>query len=139
MPDDDDSPPDTPGRVVAAFLAALEARNLPRAAQLLAPGARMTFPGDRQFRTLESLVDWSKTRYLGVRKAIERIEELPVDGEGLTTVYCRGTLAGEWPDGRPFAGIRFIDRFEIDDAGRIVDQQVWNDLGESRRGAGDSG
>ena len=52
---------------------------------------------------------------------------------GITVVYCRGTLAGEWPDGRAFAGVRFIDRFEIDDAGRIVDQQVWNDLGEARR------
>jgi len=32
-------------------------------------------------------------------------------------------------DGRPFEGIRFIDRFEIQD-GLIVKQDVWNDMGE---------
>lgn len=127
------TPPETPRRVVETFLAALEARDLPRAAAFLAPEARMVFPGGSEFRTLDALVEWSKTRYRGVRKTIERIEELPVDRHGVTTIYCRGTLAGDWPDGRPFAGIRFVDRFEIDDAGRIVDQQVWNDLGEARR------
>jgi limonene-1,2-epoxide hydrolase len=130
----------TPREVVEAFLAALEARDLPAAARHLAPGgAAMTFPGGQSFADLESLVAWSKDRYRAVRKTYERIEELAVDARGITVVYCRGTLAGEWPDGRAFAGIRFIDRFEIDDAGRIVDQQVWNDLGESLRGAGSPG
>jgi limonene-1,2-epoxide hydrolase len=126
----------TPREVVEAFLAALESRDLPAAARHLAPGAAMTFPGGQSFADLESLVAWSKDRYRAVRKTYERVEELAVDGRGITVVYCRGTLAGEWPDGRAFAGIRFIDRFEIDDAGRIVDQQVWNDLGEQARGGG---
>ena len=127
------TPPETSQRVVEAFLAALEARDLPRAATFLAPEVRMVVPGGSEFRTLQALVEWSKTRYRSVRKTIERIEELPVDRHGVTTVYCRGTLAGDWPDGRSFARIRFVDRFEIDDTGRIVDQQVWNDLGEARR------
>ena len=123
----------TPREVVDAFLAALEARDLQAAARHLAPGATMTFPGGQSFADLQSLVAWSKDRYRTVRKTYERVEELAVDARGITVAYCRGTLAGEWPDGRAFAGIRFIDRFEIDDAGRIVDQQVWNDLGEARR------
>jgi len=47
-------------------------------------------------------------------------------------VYCFGTLYGEWPDGRPFEGIRFIDRF-VARAGKLADQKVWNDLGEQLR------
>jgi limonene-1,2-epoxide hydrolase len=131
-----DAAPDsaaTPREVVAAFLTALEARDLPAAARRLAPGATMTFPGGQSFVDLASLVAWSKGRYRAVRKTYERSEELPVDARGITVVYCRGTLSGEWLDGAAFAGIRFIDRFEVDDAGRIVDQQVWNDLGEARR------
>ena len=44
-----------------------------------------------------------------------------------TVVYNYGGLRGEWADGTPFEGIRYIDRFLIRD-GRIVDQKVWNDL-----------
>jgi limonene-1,2-epoxide hydrolase len=127
-----DMRPVTPRQVVEVFLAALEARDLSAAASHLATGATMVFPGGMAFSDLQALVSWSKGRYRFVRKTCERIEELPVDARGITVVYCRGTLSGKWPQGAAFSGIRFIDRFEIDDAGRIVDQQVWNDLGELR-------
>jgi hypothetical protein len=122
----------TAGQIVEAFLRALETRD-PRGAAYLAPGAKIVFPGGHEFQSLETLAAWAFTRYRAVRKTLERIDELPDRGDGVTTVYVYGTLAGEWLDGRPFAGIRFIDRFEIDGAGRIVDQKVWNDLGEARR------
>ena len=35
----------------------------------------------------------------------------------------------EWLDGKPYAGIRFIDRFTVRND-KLVDQQVWNDLAE---------
>nr|MBZ5087801.1 nuclear transport factor 2 family protein [Salmonella enterica subsp. enterica serovar Typhimurium] len=44
-------------------------------------------------------------------------------------IYSNGTLYGEWPDGRPFAGNRFIDRFEVRD-GKITRMDVWNDSAE---------
>ncbi|MCU0760979.1 MAG: nuclear transport factor 2 family protein [Steroidobacteraceae bacterium] len=133
MPDDSpDVAAATPGRIVEAFLRALERRD-PEAAAFLAPSARIVFPGGREFRSLAPLADWASTRYRSVRKLLERVEELPVHSDGVTVVYVYGTLAGEWPDGRPFEGIRFIDRFEVDDDGKIVDQKVWNDLGEARR------
>jgi hypothetical protein len=44
-------------------------------------------------------------------------------------VYCFGTLYGELLDGTPYSGIRFIDRFTVKD-GKLVDQNVWNDMGE---------
>jgi hypothetical protein len=119
------STPSDPASVVQAYLAAMEARDLPAARTHLAPGFRMTFPGGVTMTTLEDLVAWSAPRYRFVKKTYERFDALP----GL--VYCFGTLHGEWPDGTPFAGIRFIDRFEL--AGdRIARQDVWNDMGEMR-------
>jgi phenylpyruvate tautomerase PptA (4-oxalocrotonate tautomerase family) len=118
-----------PEAVVRAFLAALEARDLPAARALMAEGAPMTFPGGAVFETLEALVNWARPRYRFVKKRIDRIESLPADGGAV--VWCFGTLNGEWPDGAPFEGIRFVDRFEIA-AGLIRRQDVWNDMGEMR-------
>ena len=52
-----------------------------------------------------------------------------VPGEGVTTVYSLGTLYGEWPDGTPFEGNRYVDRFTVRD-GLIVTMEVWNDSAE---------
>lgn len=119
-----------PDGVVRRFLAAMESRDLDTARGLLAPGFAMTFPGGARLATLEELIAWATPRYRFVRKTYERFDSLP--GPDGATVYCFGTLSGEWPDGRAFAGIRFIDRFEIVD-GRIARQQVWNDIAETQR------
>jgi multidrug efflux pump subunit AcrB len=37
----------------------------------------------------------------------------------------------QMPDGTPFEGIRFVDRFAMTPDGRIAEQDVWNDLGEA--------
>jgi hypothetical protein len=110
---------------VRAFLDAMEARDLDRARGFLGAGFTMTFPGGVRMQSLEELVAWSRPRYRFVRKTYERFDAC---GE---TVYCFGTLSGEWLDGRAFAGIRFIDRFELS-GGRLVRQDVWNDMGETR-------
>ena len=122
----------TPREVVDAFLAALEARDLPTAARYLAPGVAMTFPGGQAFADLESLVAWSKDRY----RAVARTTSGSRNWRSMRVASRSSTAAARWRGSGPcpcFAGVRFIDRFEIDDAGRIVDQQVWNDLGEARR------
>jgi hypothetical protein len=89
----------------------------------------MQFPGSPTMTELEELLAWSRDRYQGVSKTYERFDESW--GDGYTTVYCFGTLQGQWPDGSAFAGVRFIDRFEIE-AGLIRRQNVWNDLAEVR-------
>lgn len=122
-----------PERLVRAFLAHLEARELDAARALTGPGFTMTFPGGAVFADFADLLAWAAPRYRFVRKTIERMEVSVGGGGGAAVVWCFGTLAGEWPDGAPFAGIRFADRLEIA-AGRIVDQKVWNDLGEARAG-----
>ena len=75
--------------------------------------------------TLEQLIAWAAPRYRFVRKTYDGF-----DGFG-DVVYCHGTLAGEWPDGTAFAGIRFVDRFELCD-GKLIKQDVWNDIAEVR-------
>ena len=61
-----------------------------------------------------------------------RAEVQRIFGKNPEAVYCFGTLQGERLDGTPYSGIRFIDRFTVRE-GRLVDQQVWNDMGEVLR------
>ena len=120
----------TPEQLVTEFLHALETRDLGRAESLLASGAILTFPGSQaQFTTLAAMASWASTRYRSVRKTIAGFDR--VDSGSAVVLYCRGVLAGEWLNGTTFRDIRFIDRFEIVD-GRIVRQDVWNDLAELR-------
>lgn len=118
-------PPPAPEQTVRDFLAAMERRDLAAAAGYLADGFAMTFPGGVRFTRLEELVAWSAPRYRRIAKVYEGFDTVP--GMEYAVVYCRGMLSGERPDGAPFSGIRFIDRFTVR-AGRLLDQQVWNDF-----------
>ena len=115
--------------LVRHFLALMQARELPAASALLAPDFVMHFPGHTAMHTLGELVAWAKGRYTSVAKDYERFDESW--GDGVTVVYCSGTLRGVWLDGSSFEGVRFIDRFEIAD-GKIRRQDVWNDLAEAQ-------
>jgi hypothetical protein len=110
-------------RVVRDYLGAMERRDLAAAKALLAPGFFMVFPGGARFDTLEQLVESARGRYRSAKKTYERFDAF----EG--GVYCFGTLYGELLDGTPYSGIRFVDRFTVRD-GKLVDQQVWNDMAE---------
>ncbi|GBF31509.1 hypothetical protein MnTg04_01470 [bacterium MnTg04] len=123
------TPPIPPAEIALSFLAAMEERDLESAQSFLAEDFTMTFPGGARFSSVEELIDWSKDRYRSIKKTIEDVHEVPEE-EG-AIAYCSGTLAGEWPDGSPFSGIRFVDRFAVRD-GKLADQQVWNDLAEAR-------
>jgi hypothetical protein len=113
-----------------SFLDAMEARDLDRAGSLLAADFLAIYPGDRRFRTLEALVASGGRRYRNVRKRYAETFHVPAGGDGLETVVFSGTLFGEWADGEAFDGIRFTDRFRTR-GGLIVEQQVWNDIGEA--------
>ena len=118
-----------PQAVVRRYLDAMEARDLPAAQSMLAEGFEMRFPGAAPMHSLQELVDWSKPRYRFVRKSYDRYDT--ASGEDCAVVHCHGTLHGEWPDGIPFEGIRFIDRFEVK-GGLLARQDVWNDIAEVR-------
>lgn len=113
--------------VAKSFLDALEGRRLDEASGYLAPSAIMTFPGNHDFRDLPSLVRWAQGRYRSITKSFDRFEAV-ASAANTIVVYCFGTLEGVLPDGEPFSGVRFVDRFEIRD-GLIQRQMVWNDLG----------
>ncbi len=119
----------SPSRMVATYLRTMEARDFDAARAMLAPGFQMIFPGDRRFTDLEALVDSSKPRYRNVRNVFHYFDEgVTPDG---AVVYSIGTLTGEWPDGTPCSGIRYVDRFTVKN-GKFVSQWVWNDMGEFR-------
>lgn len=111
--------------IVRTFLEAVGKRDFAAASQHLAYGFEMIFPGGHRMSQLDELGALASKRYRFVTKSFDRFD---VAGD---VVYCVGKLSGEWLDGEPFSGIRFIDRFELSD-GRIRVQQVWNDIAEVR-------
>lgn len=123
------SPLPSPTRIVRDYLEAMEGRDMEKAKSILADGFTMTLPGGVTFSQPEELAAWARSRYRSISKSCERFDEAPC-AEGVA-VYCFGELAGEWPDGAAFSGVRFIDRFTVAD-GKLLDQRVWNDLAEAR-------
>jgi len=118
-----------PAITVRAYLDAMEERDLARAETMLGDGFKMIFPGAAPMTKLQELVDWSRPRYHFVKKTYTGFDVVQSDGQQV--VFARGTLSGEWPDGTGFGGVRFIDRFELKE-GKIIRQDVWNDLAEVR-------
>ena len=119
----------TPEARVRAFLGAMEARDIDGATSMLADDFAMNFPGTGQMSRISELLDWAKDRYRFVQKKYDGFDTVETGDSAI--VYARGTLHGEWPDGTPFSGIRFIDRFEIKND-LLRNQDVWNDLAEVR-------
>jgi len=115
--------------MVRHFLELMQARDLGAASAMLAPDFVMQFPGHAPMHALSEMVTRAKGRYSSVAKTYEHFDESWADG--MTVVFCSGTLHGVWLDGSSFEGVRFIDRFEIAD-GKIRRQDVWNDLAEAQ-------
>jgi hypothetical protein len=114
------------GRLVWDFLSLFAEGRYAEANAYLAPGCRLQFPGGATLTDCREMTARAATLYRWVVKDFEQVDESSAT-DGIV-VHNHGTLRGEWLDGTPFAGIRYIDRFLIRDD-RIVDQKVWNDLG----------
>jgi len=113
------------GKRVYDFLTLFAERRYAEANAYLAPGCKMLFPGGVVITDCLQMPQRSAALYRWVEKVFERFDEVSTP-DGIV-VYNFGTLRGEWVDGTPFAGIRYIDRFVVRD-GLFVDQKVWNDL-----------
>ena len=113
--------------VVRAYLEASMVPDPDGAARFMKPGTRITFTGGRVFDHPRGPTGFNAGRYLWVKKRMERFDVCPADGE--TIVYSIGTLYGVWPDGTPFEGNRYVDRFVVR-GGQIVAMDVWNDSAE---------
>jgi len=95
--------------------------------ELMSPDIDVTFVGGQKLAKPEEIRTVNSRRYRNVAKSIERYDVAVQDDE--VVVYSIGTLFGEWLDGEPFEGDRYIDRFTIK-GGKIIQMDVWNDSAE---------
>ncbi len=113
--------------IVERFLVASMIPDPETAGTFMAPDVAITFTGGRKFGHPRETTAFNAMRYKWVKKKMERTDVAP--GVGDTVVYNTGTLYGEWPDGTPFEGNRYVDRFVVRN-GEIVQMDVWNDSAE---------
>ena len=112
--------------IVERFLEASMVPDPETAAKYMAADVAITFTGGRKFAHPRETTGFNARRYKWVKKKMERTD---VSAGGETIVYNTGTLYGEWPDGTPFEGNRYVDRFVVR-GGKIVQMDVWNDSAE---------
>lgn len=113
--------------IVERFLEASMIPDPVKAATYVSNELRITFTGGRKYSHPRETTAFNAGRYKWVKKRFERTDVVP--GTGETIVYNLGTLYGEWPDGTPFEGNRYVDRFVVR-GGKIVQMDVWNDSAE---------
>lgn len=103
------------------------------ASRYKAPDMKILFTGGRAMREPADCTKFNASRYKWVKKRIERTDSVIASAEevarGETVVYSIGTLYGEWPDGKPFEGNRYVDRYVVKN-GLITHMDVWNDSAE---------
>ena len=99
------------------------------ARRFMAPDVTITFTGGRRMESPADSTAFNAKRYAWVKKRFERTDVAPGASADESVVYNIGTLYGEWPDGTPFEGNRYVDRFVVR-AGRIVRMDAWNDSAE---------
>lgn len=125
--------PRTAGEVVDEFLRLIMIPDPAAARRYVAPGLKILFTGGRAMSDPAECTAFNAGRYRWVKKRIERTDVVqradgadPAQGD---IVYSLGTLYGEWPDGTPFEGNRYVDRYVVS-KGLITEMQVWNDSAE---------
>jgi hypothetical protein len=125
--------PTTAAAVVDEFLRLIMIPDPVAARRYVAPGLQIRFTGGRAMADPTECTAFNRSRYRWVKKRIERTETValssPAAADGETVVYSLGTLYGEWPDGEPFEGNRYVDRYVVK-AGLITHMDVWNDSAE---------
>jgi hypothetical protein len=132
--------PRTPAEVVDEFLRLIMIPDPVSARRYTAPGLKIRFTGGRAMADPRECTAFNAARYKWVKKRIERTETVaagtrvhdaaaPAAHDDEVVVYSLGTLYGEWPDGTPFEGNRYVDRYVVR-AGLITHMDVWNDSAE---------
>jgi len=119
----------TPAAVVDEYLRLLMIPDPASARRFVAPDLCIRFTGGRAMRDPGECSAFNATRYRWVKKRIEHTETVAGGNDEATVVYSIGTLHGEWPDGTPFEGNRYVDRYVVRH-GRIAQMEVWNDSAE---------
>ena len=121
--------PTGPAAIVEAYLTAHMIPDPVAAKAYCAAEFDITFTGGRKMKDPAEATAFNKGRYKWVKKKFESTEVVAGGTPAETVVYSIGTLYGEWPDGTPFSGNRYIDRYVLSH-GKIVRMSVWNDSAE---------
>ncbi|MES2979031.1 MAG: nuclear transport factor 2 family protein [Pseudomonadota bacterium] len=119
----------TPADIVNEFLRLIMIPDPAAARGLVAPELSIRFTGGRLMHEPAETAAFNASRYLWVKKRIEKTETVAGGNEAATVVYSLGTLHGAWPDGTPFEGNRYVDRYVVT-YGKISHMDVWNDSAE---------
>ena len=119
----------TPADVVNEFLRLVMIPDPASARRYVSPDLQIRFTGGRAMRDPAETSAFNATRYRWVKKRIERSDTVAGGTAEETIVYSLGTLHGEWPDGTPFEGNRYVDRYVVRHE-LIVQMEVWNDSAE---------
>jgi hypothetical protein len=121
-----------PAQYVAAtqeYLRVTAERLLDESRAFLAGKVEFIFPNGR-FDDIADVFAAGERRYRWIRKQHDSWDVVEKD-DGTVVVVSVGTLYGENLAGKRFSDVRYVDRITYR-GDRIVRQQVWNDLVESR-------
>jgi hypothetical protein len=121
--------PLTPAAVVDEYLRLLMIPDPAAARRFVAPGLEIRFTGGRAMSDPAECAAFNATRYRWVKKRVDATETVAGGSPEATVVYSLGTLYGEWPNGTPFEGNRYVDRYVVKH-GLITHMAVWNDSAE---------
>ncbi len=121
--------PSTPAAIVDEFLRLLMIPDPASAQRFVAPGLSIRFTGGRMMQDPAECAAFNASRYRWVRKRVAVTETVAGGTPEATVVYSIGTLYGEWPDGTPFEGNAYVDRYLVSH-GLITRMEVWNDSAE---------
>jgi len=116
-------------KIVEEYLRLLMIPDPAAARKYCAPRMEIRFTGDRRMQDPAECAAFNKGRYKWVKKQFGPTHVAEGGTPEETTVYQTGTLYGEWLDGTPFEGNRYVDRYVVSH-GKIVKMEVWNDSAE---------
>jgi len=116
-------------KIVEEYLRLLMIPDPEAARRYIGPELEIRFTGNRLMREPAECAAFNAQRYKWVKKKFGPTHVAEGGTADETVVYQTGTLHGEWPDGRPFEGNRYVDRYVVR-RGKIVRMEVWNDSAE---------
>ena len=115
--------------IVEEFLRIIMIPDPVAARAFVSPQLRIRFTGAREMKDPTECSAFNASRYKWVKKKFEQTDVVAGNSDNEAIVYNIGTLYGEWLDGTPFEGNRYVDRYVVRD-GLIVKMDVWNDSAE---------
>ncbi|SOE52433.1 nuclear transport factor 2-like protein [Orrella dioscoreae] len=120
---------DAARKIVDTYLTVLMKPDPEGARRYVAADLRIRFTGGRAMDDPAQCTAFNASRYRWVKKRFESTDVVVGATPQSAVVYNRGTLYGEWLDGTPFEGNRYVDRYVLR-GGLIVEMDVWNDSAE---------